>query len=85
MNKEPPVLVTAHDRGDAMQPPLPNRFGSLNDSQHTVLRIDVLNQVTHVRHDLREYSWRGRRYPERLAQPTRTMRVHSGWAEASST
>jgi hypothetical protein len=36
-----------------MQPALPNRFGSVNHSQHPVLCVDALNQLSHEPHDAR--------------------------------
>jgi hypothetical protein len=47
MDKEPPSLVAAHDRRDAMQPALPNRFRAVDHSQHAVLLVDTLNQFAH--------------------------------------
>ena len=58
MNKEPPSFIAAHDRRDAVQPALPNRFRSVDDSQHPVLLVDALNQFTHEPHGARNCSRR---------------------------
>lgn len=53
MHKRAPFGVTAHDRGNAVQPSLPNRVAPAHDSQNLITVVNPFNKFAHEPQDVR--------------------------------